>query len=42
MRSKTKDRIVDILLILLFAGVIGGAAVFIFKVMISWKGKGLG
>jgi hypothetical protein len=42
MRPRTKDRIVDALLILLFFTLIGGSAYFIFKVMISWKAKGLG
>jgi hypothetical protein len=37
-----KDRIVDLVLIVLFAGLIGGSAYFIYKVMITWRGKGLG
>jgi hypothetical protein len=42
MRTKTKDRIVDALLILLFLGIMGGAAYFIFKTMTHWRVKGLG
>ncbi len=42
MRTDIKDRIVSILLILLFIGVMGGSAYFIFKKMIHWNVKGLG
>lgn len=42
MRSKTKDRIIDVLLILTFLAVMGGSAYFIIKVMITWSKKGFG
>jgi len=42
MRSKLKDRIVDLLLVLLFGTLIGGSAYLIFKIMIKWSVEGLG
>ena len=42
MRTKTKDRIVNALLILLFLAVMGGSAYYIFKTMTHWRVKGLG
>ena len=42
MRTKTKDRIVNALLILLFLAIMGGSAYFIFKTMTHWRIKGLG
>jgi hypothetical protein len=42
MRRQIKDAITSVLLILLFTGVIAGAAYFIFKVMTHWNVKGLG
>jgi hypothetical protein len=41
LRTK-KDRIVDLLLLLLFLAIMGGAAYFIFKTMTHWNVKGLG
>ncbi len=42
MRPKTKDRIVNALLILLFLAIMGGSAYFIFKAMTHWRVEGLG
>lgn len=42
MRARIKDRIVDVLILLFFFALIGGSAYFIFKVMITWRAKGLG
>jgi hypothetical protein len=42
MRTRTKDRIVSALLILLFLAVMGGSGYFIFRAMIHWNAKGLG
>jgi hypothetical protein len=42
MRTRTKDRIFDALLILLFLAVVGGAAYFIIHIMTKWHVKGLG
>jgi len=42
MRTKTKDRIINALIILLFLAVMGGSAYFIFKTMTHWRIKGLG
>lgn len=42
MRRKTKDRILNALLILMFLGIMGGSAYFIFKTMTHWRVKGLG
>jgi len=42
MRTKTKDRIVNALLILFFLAIMGGAGYFIFKTMTQWHVKGLG
>jgi len=42
MRTQIKDRIVNLLLILFFMGIIFGAGYFIFKTMTRWTVKGLG
>jgi hypothetical protein len=42
MRTKLKDRLINLLLIVLFVGVMGGAAFYIVKVMTHWNVKGLG
>lgn len=42
MRTKTKDKIVNLLLILLFLGIMGASAYYIFKTMTQWRVKGLG
>jgi hypothetical protein len=42
MRTKAKDRIVNLLLILLFLAIVGGSAYFIFRTMTHWRIKGLG
>ncbi len=42
MKPKFKDRIVDVLLILLFLTVVSGCAYFILKLMTRWRIKGLG
>jgi hypothetical protein len=42
MQTRTKDRIVSVLLILLFLAAVGGSGYFIFRVMIHWNVKGLG
>ena len=42
MRTKVKDRIVSVVLILLFLGAIAGSAYFIIKVMTRWHAPGLG
>jgi hypothetical protein len=42
MRTKTKDRIVNLVLILLFLGIMGGSAYYILKTMTHWRVKGLG
>lgn len=42
MRSKTKERLMDVVLILVFMAIIAGSAYFIIKVMTHWKVKGLG
>jgi hypothetical protein len=41
LRTK-KDRIVNLLLILLFLLIMGGSAYLIFKTMTHWNIKGLG
>ncbi len=42
MRTKTKDRIVNAILILFFLVIMGGSAYFIYKNMTHWRVKGLG
>ncbi len=42
MKTKFKDRLGDLLLILLFLGIVVGCAYFIMKTMVTWKTKGLG
>ncbi len=42
MRTRTKDRLISALLILLFLSLIGGSAYFIVRVMTHWNVKGLG
>ena len=42
MRPRTKDRIINALLILFFISVIGASAYFIIHVMMHWNVKGLG
>jgi hypothetical protein len=42
MRTATKDRVINILLVLLFLAVMGGSGYFIVKKMIHWNVKGLG
>jgi hypothetical protein len=42
MRTKIKDRIVSLLLILLFFAVMGGSAYYIYRTMVHWHVKVLG
>ena len=42
MKQKLKDRLGDVVLILLFLAVMGGAAYAIVKIMLRWSIKGLG
>jgi hypothetical protein len=42
MKTKLKDRLVDLLLIAVFLAVIAGSAYAIIKVMTRWTVKGLG
>ncbi len=42
MKNKFKDRLVDVLLVLLFLAVVSGCAYFILKIMTRWRIKGLG
>ncbi len=42
MRTSLKDRLVSILLIVVFLAVMVGSAYYIYKVMIHWNVKGLG
>lgn len=42
MNRKSKDRLVDALLILLFLVIAGGAGYWIYRIMIRWSVKGLG
>jgi hypothetical protein len=42
MRTKTKDRVINALLILLFLTIMAGSAYFIFRTMTHWRVKGLG
>jgi hypothetical protein len=42
MRTKLKDRLISVLLILFFLGVLGGSAYYIYRVMVHWNVKGLG
>lgn len=42
MKAKLKDRVLDVLLILLFLTIIAGSAYLIFKIMTRWTVKGLG
>jgi hypothetical protein len=42
MRPKTKDRIIDWLLVLFFLLIVAGSGYFIIRVMTSWRVKGLG
>lgn len=42
MRTTIKDRIISIILILVFFSAIVGSGYFIFKVMTRWNIKGLG
>ena len=42
MKTRLKDRIVDAILILLFAAIVAGCAWLIFKTMTRWTIKGLG
>lgn len=42
MRTKFRDRIVDLLVILFFGFLIGGSAYLIFKIMTRWSVQGLG
>jgi hypothetical protein len=42
MRTRLKDRLIDLLLIVLFMALIAGSAYFIIKVMTTWRVKGLG
>jgi hypothetical protein len=42
MKNKLKDRLGDVILIVVFLAVIGGAAYAIIKTMTKWSIKGLG
>jgi hypothetical protein len=42
VKRKTKDRLVDWLLILLFLAVVSACAYYILRVMMKWKVKELG
>ena len=42
MRSKLKDRVVDLLVFLFFLTLIVGSGYLIFKIMTRWSVKGLG
>ena len=42
MRRRLKDRLVSILLIVLFIGAIAGSGYYIYKLMTRWSVEGLG
>ncbi|MEI7732636.1 MAG: hypothetical protein WCO56_23900 [Verrucomicrobiota bacterium] len=42
MKNKFKDRVVDVMLILVFLAIIAGAAYAIIKTMTTWTIKELG
>jgi hypothetical protein len=42
MSTRVKDRIINLLLILLFMGIIAGSGYVVFKMMTRWSVKGLG
>jgi hypothetical protein len=42
MKAKLKDRIGDVVLVLLFVAILAGTAYAIVKIMTKWTIKGLG
>ncbi len=42
MKSRWKDRLVDLALILVFLAVVAGSAYWIIKIVKTWRVKGLG
>jgi hypothetical protein len=42
MRTRTKDRLINLLLILFFVGIMAGSGYYIVRIMMHWSIKGLG